>query len=103
MRAQPAIAEHIDVAAEQVGEVLPEADEVQQASSRFHLDQKVNVAPAGHLPSSNRSEHTHVSRTVTGCAADDFMTTLAQTLKSCGRPPHHARRIADSRLRHVLP
>jgi hypothetical protein len=50
VRAQSAITEHIDVAAEQVGEVLPEPDEVQQASSRFHLDQKVDVAPAGHLP-----------------------------------------------------
>jgi hypothetical protein len=98
MRAQPAIAEHIDVAAEQIGEVLPKPDEVQQASARFHLDQKVNVAPAGHLPSSDRSEHAHVSRAVTGCAGDDFVTTLAQALKSCRRPCHHAHIVADSRL-----
>jgi hypothetical protein len=49
-RAHAAIAEHIDMGAEQILEILPQTNEVDQAAPRSHLDQEVHVAPRVGLP-----------------------------------------------------
>lgn len=64
MGAHAAVAEHIDLSAKQILQVLPQADEIDQAATGFHLDQEINVARSIRVPSRHRAEHTDVARPV---------------------------------------
>src|SRR5665213_1856166 len=81
MRAHTAVAEHIDMGAEHVLQVLPEPDEVDQAATRFHLDQEVHVARRVRLTAHYRAEHTHVASAVVCSAAQDLLPPGTQPSK----------------------
>jgi hypothetical protein len=66
---------------EQIFEILPQADEVDQAAPRLHLDQKVNVAPGARLATSDRAEHAHIARAVLGDVPQDFIPSGTKLAK----------------------
>jgi hypothetical protein len=60
--AQAPIAEHVHLTAKQILQVLPQPDKIQQASSRFHLDQQVYVASCPRLTLGDRAEDANIVR-----------------------------------------
>jgi hypothetical protein len=68
MRADAPVAEHLDVSAKQVFEILPEPDEVEQAAPWLHLHEQIYVAVRLSFASGSGAEHSHVARTVLGRA-----------------------------------
>src|ERR1700728_863786 len=81
MWAHTAVAEHIDMGAEHVLQVLPQPHEVDQAAPRFHLDQEVHVARRIRLAAHHRAEHTHVARTMLSSEPQDLLSPSAQPSK----------------------
>jgi hypothetical protein len=64
MRAHATIAEHINSSAEQVLQVLPQPDEVEQTATGLHLNQEVNVARGPGVSSRHRTENANVMSAV---------------------------------------
>src|ERR1700677_2698297 len=81
MWAHTAVAEHIDVGAEHVLQVLPQPHKVDQAPPRLHLNQEVHVAQRTRLPAHHRAEHAHVARAVVSSAAQDLLPPGTQPSK----------------------
>lgn len=81
MRAHAAVAEHVNMGAKHVLQVLPQAHEIDQAATRLHLDQQVNVARRIRVPAHHRAEHTHIARTVLGGVSQDLLPSGAQPSK----------------------
>jgi hypothetical protein len=80
VQAYAILAEHIDMRAQQVFEILPQPYEIEQAASRFHLDEEVNVAGES-VTSGCRAEHSDVAGAVARGASQDFLASTTQAIK----------------------
>ena len=93
VRTQTVLAEHVNFAAEQVAQCLPESDEIEQASPRFHLDQEIEIARTRRVSSSHRSEYAHVARPVACRTARDLIAPESQWVKVDGGHPPSFRKL----------
>jgi len=64
---------NVNLATQQLSEVKKQRRVVQETSSLFHLDQKVNVTVRPGITAGNRTEHAHVSSTVFPSDCEDFV------------------------------
>lgn len=88
MRADAAVAEHVHVGFEEVFEVLPEPDEVEQAAAGLHLDEQVDVAVLLLLAAGGRPEDADVAGSVPLGAIEDLRAPHAQPPKLCALDGH---------------
>jgi hypothetical protein len=81
MRTHAALAEHIDMNTKQILQVLPQAHQINQAASRFHLYEQVDIARLVQLASDDRAKHAHVARAVIGRVAQNLLPPGTQLSK----------------------
>jgi ABC-type phosphate/phosphonate transport system ATPase subunit len=77
------VAEHINVNAEHVLQILPKANKVQEATTSFHLHKQVNIASRAGVLAGGGPEHAHIARPVRGRAGQGIsrMLTMYQPAK----------------------
>jgi len=71
--ADAAVAEYVNADPEQVFEILPERNEVQEGAPGLHLDEQVHIAPGVSLAAGRGAEHAQVARAVVGGGADNLI------------------------------
>ena len=81
VRAHTPLAEHVDVRAQQVFKILPQAHEIEQTPSGVHLDKEINVADRDGVTSGHRARHSDVAGAVARCAAQDLLAATTQALE----------------------
>jgi hypothetical protein len=65
VRTEAAVGEHLDSTFRQLGEILFEADHVEERSSRFDVDEHVDVAVGPIVAARDRAEHANITDAVT--------------------------------------
>ena len=80
MRTEAAVGEHFDSTFEQLGEILFEADHVEERSSGFDVDENVDVAVRPIVAARDRPEHADITDAVTAREFENLATVGAQTV-----------------------
>lgn len=95
-RVERGLGDHVDLGAEEVGEVHEEAAEVEQAAVRGEVDQEVDVTPGVGVATSDRTEHADVARSSPGGDGFDVGRGPSQCLHGHGarRGVRHAGMVA---------
>lgn len=93
MGRQAALAENVDVDAEQVLELLREGDQIQQATSILHLHEQVEVASLVTLPTRRGPEDPEVRRPMGRRQLDDLIAPVERIRRgrrhgTYGTEPH---------------
>lgn len=92
--AETAFADDVDPDPKQIRHVLLESDEVEQAASRLHPDEEVEVAVRARIAACIRAEYTHIDGAMTVQQLDKHAGAIRRlgardappSRRPCGRP-----------------